>query len=196
MTKSLSWACFALAVLLLGTCCDDDAPTGPEEDPNLYEGCCDTEPAQHNITGTKIYIPNAFTPNADGSNDDFSIFANREVPENFIFLSLQISDRLGVEIANIATPRPGDPSASWNGRLQNGITYEGLFNYSLTIEDTLGVEHTLMGQACAIPCRQDSLGNYPAIDIAEPVNCAFGLSHDGDGGYDPNLDSGEYLECL
>jgi gliding motility-associated-like protein len=55
-----------------------------------------------------LFIPNAFTPNADGKNDDFGI----ESPGNFIISAFRVYNRWGQVVWETANPR-----GRWNGNV-------------------------------------------------------------------------------
>lgn len=75
-----------------------------------------------------IYIPNAFTPNGDGINDIFQIYAGAGVEEIIFF---KIFDRWGNMVHNIDNPI--DPIESgtggWNGRFGNQELSPAVFTY-------------------------------------------------------------------
>lgn len=60
-----------------------------------------------------IYVPNAFSPNGDGNNDRFYIFAKpgvvREIREFLIF------DRWGEAVYRYEHFQPNDPASGWDG---------------------------------------------------------------------------------
>jgi gliding motility-associated-like protein len=171
---------------MLYTGCSDD-----DEQPNFYVGCCGTEPATYLVDGVNIYIPNSFTPNNDGINDFFSANLASPLPENFIIKEFIITSRAGQSLFEAYDVQPNDLASGWNGRVaSNNELYVGLFNYRITIEDTSGNEQIIESTACAIRCEEDI-----TVALDNPENCTFGLSHDGEGGYNPNLDSGE-SSCL
>ena len=192
MKKPLSWVFFALAVLL-STCCDDDDNPGPvEADP--YEGCCGTEPGLYAFSDVNVYVPTAFTPDNDGINDLFTISASQDTSGIFIIQSIVLTDREENELFNAVNVRPNRIESSWDGIDNDGQAYEGLFNYEIILSNGLSTEETYTGQACAVRCEVDEMGNLP--NISDPTNCAFPLNHDGEGGYDPFLPSGENSDCF
>lgn len=196
MTKSLSLAFTLLVVLLFSTCHDDDdGQVGePEPTPNPYANCCGAEPGEYSSEGINFYVPNAFTPDNNGFNDIFVVHAGFNTSENFHFRSLVITDEEGNELFRKTEFQPGDVISGWDGQDSNGAIHEGFFNYSLTVENTLGNEETFTGQACSILCEADSSGNFPDLDDA--MNCTFSLNHNGEGEYDPNLPTGENSSCF
>ena len=69
----------------------------------------------------KLFIPNAFTPNADGVNDEIQIISTYP-PKSFEW---EIFDRWGNPVTRIA-----DIQQSWDGRLSNGEQApEGVYSY-------------------------------------------------------------------
>ncbi|NNE29622.1 MAG: hypothetical protein HKN16_08290, partial [Saprospiraceae bacterium] len=71
-------------------------------------------------TDIDIYIPSAFSPNGDGSNEIFHIFAAEtengiEEIEEFI-----IADRWGEIVFRDENFQPNDPDHGWNGRMKAG----------------------------------------------------------------------------
>lgn len=60
----------------------------------------------------QVYIPNAFTPNGDGSNDFFLIYSGADVieVENF-----EIYSRWGEQVFQMQDFAPNNPAFGWNG---------------------------------------------------------------------------------
>ena len=88
-------------------------------------GCTDTATLTVKVGEAKVYIPNVFTPNADGYNDEFRV--RYQGPDNS---QLLIVDRYG---------RPlflseNDLSLGWDGSNQQGKPVpEGVYFYRLRI---------------------------------------------------------------
>ncbi|MEO0725281.1 MAG: hypothetical protein AAFZ63_12110 [Bacteroidota bacterium] len=190
MKKSLSWTLLGLIVLLINACLDDD--TSPQ--PDLYEGCCSVEPGQFSMNGVNIYVPSAFTPDNNGINDLFTIFGSNNSSGDIIIFSIVLTDRDNNELFRTANIQPNQNNISWDGIDGEGEAYEGLFNYKITLSPGGGDTETYTGQACAVRCEDDEQGNLP--NISDPGSCAFPLNHDGEGGYDPFLPSGENSNCF
>lgn len=64
------------------------------------------------IRDYQVYIPNAFTPNGDGSNDFFLIFSGDDVVEVENF---EIYSRWGEQVFQMKDFPPNNPAFGWNG---------------------------------------------------------------------------------
>lgn len=76
---------------------------------------------------TRLVIPNAFSPNNDGSNDLFQIKGSLARIKNFSFT---IMDRNGWEVW-----RTDDPKEAWDGRNKFNSILPGLYFYSIHLSD-------------------------------------------------------------
>ncbi|MBR9920664.1 MAG: T9SS type B sorting domain-containing protein [Bacteroidetes bacterium] len=73
------------------------------------------------------YAPNAFSPNGDGINDNFTIFAdNKQVLQ---IDRLSIFDRWGDQVFLATDIIPGDASQGWDGRFRGRMMNPGVFVY-------------------------------------------------------------------
>lgn len=79
---------------------------------------------------TELIIPNSFTPNGDGLNDEFTIYAKGIADEDFL---LQIFDRLGALVFET-----NDINDSWDGIINSDITASNVFIFVLDYKDLLG----------------------------------------------------------
>ena len=70
----------------------------------------------------RFFMPNAFTPNGDGRNDDFSWKGDCK-PEEF---HLEIHNRYGQVVFSTS-----NPYASWDGKGINGLATEDIYVYHL-----------------------------------------------------------------
>ena len=78
-----------------------------------------------------LYVPNVFTPNGDGQNDQFEIRAN-SYPENY---KITIANRWGnkmFESENI--------NKSWNGKVKNRDCISGTYYYIIKYKSKNGFE--------------------------------------------------------
>lgn len=165
-------------------CCEDDEQPNDGEIDNPYDGCCASSPETYTLDGVGLFIPNSFTPDANGVNDGFLIYSS-PYPVDFRFQELTLTKSDGQILYQVTNFEPNDFDASWNGRDLDGNAHIGYFQYKLTITDTEENIQTFTGSACVLNC-DDSPLPFDNID-----QCIFGLNHDGQGGYDPNFDNGE-----
>jgi gliding motility-associated-like protein len=73
---------------------------------------------------TRFYIPSAFSPNADGINDRFAVFAL-----DFTSVKLEVFDRWG---GLMFTSTPDEPE--WDGRANGEAVAAGSYLYQATVE--------------------------------------------------------------
>ncbi|NUO00263.1 MAG: gliding motility-associated C-terminal domain-containing protein [Saprospiraceae bacterium] len=78
-----------------------------------------------------VYIPNGFSPNGDGLNDVFMIFAGRQVRQIRSFL---IFTRWGESIFQKNNFRPNDPAYGWDGIFRNQRMNSGVYVYFAEVE--------------------------------------------------------------
>ena len=77
-----------------------------------------------------IYVPNAFSPNGDGTNDYFSPVSNC----GFVEYRLQIFNRWGDLVYERTNFPIGDNSAGWDGTLNGKMLNAGVFVFFLEVE--------------------------------------------------------------
>jgi len=73
-------------------------------------------------------IPNAFTPNGDGLNDDFLI--KGVPPENITLFNMQIFNRWGQLVFST-----NNISQAWDGKLMGAVCDEGVYSWVIYYED-------------------------------------------------------------
>lgn len=86
-----------------------------------------------------VYIPNVFTPNGDGFNDEFQVFSGPGVTQ---INSMQIYDRWGelvFERNNLAPSAFPDIANGWDGRFRGRIMNPGVFVYLIEVTFDDGV---------------------------------------------------------
>ncbi len=92
------------------------------------------------IPCTELFIPNVFSPNNDGSNDELKIYAN-----NVKQLTLQIFNRWGAKVFETT-----DVEFNWNG-MQNGyMLNSGVYSYLAKIICSSGKEFQYSGNISLI----------------------------------------------
>jgi gliding motility-associated-like protein len=111
-----------------------------------------------NACGTKIdeieikgcppnyYIPNTFTPNGDGHNDIFTVFASAAIVD---ITSMQIFDRWGESVFNGQNipPERGNSGQGrgWDGTFKNQVAISDVYVYIISIAFADGTTETLKG---------------------------------------------------
>ena len=89
---------------------------------------------------TRLYIPDAFSPNNDGHNDKFEIIA-----ENIKEFDLIIFSRWGEKIFHST-----DPQNSWDGTYKGSPCPVGVYYYQLYIRVNDGIEKNINGTVTLI----------------------------------------------
>lgn len=79
----------------------------------------------------EVYIPNAFSPNGDGFNDEFVVFAGADVVR---IKHLSIHDRWGGLVFDEADFPPNNPTFGWNGTRDGQLFDPAVFAYMVEIE--------------------------------------------------------------
>jgi len=88
-----------------------------------------------------IFIPNAFSPNDDGKNDVFRVFAL----DSYELISFDIFNRWGSRVFSTT-----NTSTGWNGKV-NGYTQEtGVFVYYIEIKNRSGKIKSIKGNVLLI----------------------------------------------
>ncbi len=79
-----------------------------------------------------LYIPNAFSPNADGINDKWYVFGD---PTKVVKINnLEIFDRWGERMFSAKDFPINDPDYGWNGKLRDKYLNSAVFVYYLEVE--------------------------------------------------------------
>ena len=78
-----------------------------------------------------VYIPNAFSPNADGRNDLFYVFGNKSVRS---IRRLQVFDRWGELVYEGRNLTPNQPQGAWDGSFRGQPLQSGVFAYVAEVE--------------------------------------------------------------
>jgi gliding motility-associated-like protein len=96
-------------------------------------GCWDEASVIVNVNRQpSVYIPTAFSPNNDGHNDRFMIFANPS-QVNQVRL-LQVYSRWGALLFEARNVPPNHPDYGWDGRFRGQFQRPGLYVYRAEIE--------------------------------------------------------------
>lgn len=91
----------------------------------------------------RLFAPNAFSPNGDGVNDEFTLFSGKSVDS---ILKLEIFDRWG----NLIFSSENAASLSWDGNSNGKTAPEGTYVWVATIQYISGVTESLNGDVTLI----------------------------------------------
>jgi gliding motility-associated-like protein len=83
------------------------------------------------IKKRQVYPPNAFSPNGDGINDRFTLFA--AVPNVTTINSLEIFDRWGGQVFGAENLEPNQIAAGWDGRIDGAPAESGVYYYTASV---------------------------------------------------------------
>jgi gliding motility-associated-like protein len=90
----------------------------------------------------KIYVPDAFTPNGDGTNDGFTVFG----PDIALIKSMYIFDRWGNKVFGKEDFPANEPMEGWDGIFRQQAMTPAVFAYKIRIEDYEGNVQILSGE--------------------------------------------------
>ncbi len=91
-------------------------------------GCFATDSIRINIDNTqKVFIPNVFSPNADGDNDFFTVFG--DTPNVAEIEQLTIYDRWGGLVFEQNNFQPNNPTLGWDGTARAKALNPGVYLY-------------------------------------------------------------------
>ena len=85
---------------------------------------------------SEVFIPSAFSPNGEGQNEIFMIYANENSVEQI--LSFQVYNRWGETVHEFYQFPPNDPTFGWNGTYRNQPMNTGVFAYKAEVLMTDG----------------------------------------------------------
>ncbi len=90
----------------------------------------------------KIFIPNALSPNGDGINDIFTVYAGAEVQE---VQRMDVFDRWGCKVFSKSNLPPNDFNNGWDGDYRGKPASTGVYTWLVTLLLSDGRQHTLAG---------------------------------------------------
>lgn len=149
-----------------------------------FEGCCENRAITNESVGNgKIYIPNAILV---GSNfGTFTVLADNNISEVILLEVKDINNNILFKKENF---RPNGVDAGWDGENINNEN-RGICSFKVTVRSSDNVERTINGFVCAIYCENNEIIDY------DFTRCQFSYQHDGNGGFNPNVGSGEVFPC-
>ncbi len=95
----------------------------------------------------KIFIPNVFSPDNDGVNDKFTLYAD---PEKWHIEELSIYDRWGEQVFTKKDFEPSNPTLGWNGKFREKLMNTGVFVYYAIVKGTSGMIYKLKGDVTVL----------------------------------------------
>lgn len=112
-------------------------------------GCSDDDKMVVTVNRRKyVYVPNVFTPDLDGQNNKFSIFAKEGTVKNI--RSFQIFDRWGDAVFTLDNFLPNDDNLGWDGRVKGQTTTPGVFVWYAEVEFIDGVIELYKGDVTIV----------------------------------------------
>jgi gliding motility-associated-like protein len=96
----------------------------------------------------QIYVPNVFTPNDDGANDLFTIYASPGSVRKI--LSLQVFDRWGEALIALKDFLPNNPTIGWDGSYKGEPMNPGVFVWVAEIEFIDGKREVFQGDVTVV----------------------------------------------
>ena len=100
-------------------------------------GCAATAQLQVVVSKERnVFIPNSFSPNEDGVNDQFTIYSDDKI-ENI--RKFEIYDRWGELVFRNANFQPNEPSEGWDGNMKSKKLNPAVFVYWIEVEFIDGV---------------------------------------------------------
>jgi hypothetical protein len=181
---------FALSILCLlawAACKDDDGNVIENPPVNRYEACCGVQAVEATTGQGHVYIPNIFTPNGDGINDAFMIFADDNIEQ---IEELKVKDQEGVVAFAYFNFPPSRVEFGWMPSEKEAPG--GLYNFRAVIRSTGNVVDTVSGSVCVYRCKTEA----DSVLMENISNCQWPTQNDGAGGHDPFFPAFETDECF
>lgn len=96
------------------------------------DGCVASDTVHVGVIGNrKVYIPNVFSPNADGVNDYFAVFGPE--PHLQSVQKMMVFDRWGSLVFEQKDFAPNRESSGWDGRVNGDTAPVGVYTYLVEI---------------------------------------------------------------
>ena len=95
----------------------------------------------------RVYFPNAFSPNDDGRNDLFTVYAGADIEE---VLRLQVFNRWGGLMYESEGLKPGAPGTGWDGVAGGKPAPNGVYVYQAAILTSDGQEYRVSGEVVLV----------------------------------------------
>ena len=166
----------ALLLTISFSCKDDDESMEEEQADPFTASCCEIPHLEGCVGGANIFVPNAFTANADGFSDIFYVHGGQGVKEIVEFKIFDADGNIVYEAYNF---QPNDFDFGWDGSLPDGTVVDAVYSYTVSVTNIANVTVEFEGQVC---CRT---GFFACVDNEQ--HCVYSTQHDGNGGFEPTL---------
>ncbi|MCB9341606.1 MAG: gliding motility-associated C-terminal domain-containing protein [Lewinellaceae bacterium] len=111
-------------------------------------GCSATDEVQVFVEGGgQVFIPSAFSPNGDGQNDYFTIYAGGDVK---LIRTFRVFDRWGENVFEGKDLVPNEPELGWDGKLKGKNMKPAVFVYMAEVEFVNGSTQMLAGDVVLV----------------------------------------------
>ena len=169
---------FSINLLYICLSCHDEKKQDPQD-------CCGNPAIEVSFGNAHVYVPNIFTPNADGINDLLVVYGD----SISLITSFQIRDEDNKLVFDTTNMIPNYYTTGWNGEV-DGEVVEGVYSISMSVRAEDGTVKELEGKVCNYPCDGQPLPEISAID-----QCKF-PTQVTNGHFDPTIPSGEHSDCF
>ncbi len=95
-----------------------------------------------------VFAPNVFSPNEDGFNDKFTLYANNDYPTQVN--SLSIFNRWGEQVYFVENLDFGDESRGWDGTKNGQALDNAVFTFTAEVELVDGSRKLMNGEVTLI----------------------------------------------
>lgn len=115
---------------------------------SAIDGCVDMDSLTISVLNKRdIYIPNSFSPNADGHNDYFTIFGG---PEVLNVKTLEVWSRWGELVFRQDGIKPNQETLGWDGRFRGKNMEPGVFAWRAVVEYVDGLVLSYQGDVTLV----------------------------------------------
>ncbi len=90
-----------------------------------------------------LYVPNVFSPNGDGENDIFTVFAKPNTVKNI--KTMQLFNRWGEAVFQLNDFQPNNPNIGWDGTFRGKPMNPAVFAWMIEVEFIDGVVEVYSG---------------------------------------------------
>lgn len=100
-----------------------------------------------NFNETGVFIPNAFSPNGDGINDELMVFADNKIQQINV---MKVFNRWGEEVFSMENFPANQAQFGWDGYFRTEKLNNAVFVYYVEVEYTTGRVEIFKGDVTLI----------------------------------------------